>query len=353
MGQLLLSAIRGTGSEVELIGRLRSWDGQGDATRQRRLRDIGRNLSRRLIQRYTDGVRRPDLWFTYHVYHKAPDWIGPEVSTAMGIPYVIAEASYAPKQKEGLWDIGHAQCRLSIERADAIISLNNQDLPCLREIVGSACRMVALKPFMTVDDIDTAPVQNRSHIARAWDLPEEVPWLICVAMMRAGDKLESFARLARTLSDLRDQRWHMIIVGDGEARQQVAGMFEPLRSRTTMTGRLDTQQVYTMLKSSDICVWPAVNEAYGMALLEAQACGLPVVAAAVGGVPQIVSHEQTGLLAGMDDMEAFTQHLRLLITTPDVRRQMGAAAASKCRREHDTDQAVRVLGSTFDQLLHS
>lgn len=351
MGQLLLSAIRGTGSEVELVGRLRTWDGHGDTLRQQRLRDISRNLSRRLIRRYSGGQQGPDLWFTYHVYHKAPDWIGPEVSTALNIPYVIAEASYAPKQQDGPWGIGHAQCRAGIERADAIINLNDQDLPCLQEIVGSACRMVTLKPFMAVGDIDAAPARARSDVARDWSLPEDVPWLICVAMKRAGDKLASFAQLARVLGNLGDQRWHMIVVGDGEARQQVARMFEPLRSRTTMMGQLDTELVYAMLKSSDVYVWPAVNEAYGMALLEAQACGLPVVAAAVGGVPQIVTHERTGLLSPMDDVEAFTRHLRLLIAKPELRRQMGMAASLKCRREHDTAQAVRVLNSTFSTLV--
>ena len=43
----------------------------------------------------------PELWFTYHLYHKAPDWLGPRIAGALGIPYVVAEASFAPKQAGG------------------------------------------------------------------------------------------------------------------------------------------------------------------------------------------------------------------------------------------------------------
>ncbi len=45
--------------------------------------------------------RRPDAWLTYHVYHKAPDHLGPYVTRALGIPYLVAEASLAAKQANG------------------------------------------------------------------------------------------------------------------------------------------------------------------------------------------------------------------------------------------------------------
>ena len=43
----------------------------------------------------------PELWLTYHLYYKAPDWLGPAVRAALGIPYVVAEASVAPKRAGG------------------------------------------------------------------------------------------------------------------------------------------------------------------------------------------------------------------------------------------------------------
>ena len=121
VGRLLMPALRAAGHEVELASTFRSWEGQGDAGRQRRLRRIGERLGRRLIRRYlARGAQdRPRLWFTYHLYHRAPDWIGPLVSRRLGIPYVVAEASYARTQTGGPWAEGLAASVRAIRQADA------------------------------------------------------------------------------------------------------------------------------------------------------------------------------------------------------------------------------------------
>src|SRR5579863_5395260 len=108
IAQLFLAALRAAGHEPFLASRLRSYDGAGDGPRQARLADIGERQAARLLARwrFSPGAA-PDLWFTYHLYYKAPDWLGPRVSAALGIPYVIAEASSAPKRAAGAWAIGH------------------------------------------------------------------------------------------------------------------------------------------------------------------------------------------------------------------------------------------------------
>ena len=80
-----------------------------------------------------DGARRrpscgPSLWFTYHVYYKAPDWLGPAVSAALGIPYVIAEASYAEKRAGGPWAIGHEAAAEAIAHARLVLSPSRDDV---------------------------------------------------------------------------------------------------------------------------------------------------------------------------------------------------------------------------------
>ena len=349
VARLFLSALRETGHSVELVSQFRSWEGIGDGVRQRRLRDIGNKLGHRLLKRYARHASAPDVWFTYHVYHKAPDWLGPLVCDVLDIPYIVAEASYAPKQTNGAWRLGQDQCRLCINRAGALISLNDQDLPCLQDLVNPECMLIDLKPFLSIRGLD-AVTGAHSQISRDRNIPANVPWLVCVAMMRPGDKLTSFTRLAAGLQRLLDQPWHLIIVGDGDMRDQVENLFAPLRHRVTLTGLLDRDHIFSILKSSDIYVWPAVNEAYGMALLEAQACGLPVVAGAAGGVGRIVEHEQTGLLAAQNDEDSFYLHLQRLLTDPSMRNAMGVRAELKCKREHDYAKAVSVLTDTLEQL---
>ena len=337
------------GFDVDLASEVRSWEGEGDPRHQQRIRDEAGEIADRLATTYRGDANPPSLWFTYHVYHKAPDWIGPVVCSSLEIPYVIAEASYAPKQRDGPWRGGHEQCRSAIGSADAVISLNRRDDPCLRQLLKPSCELLELEPFISLDEFSAA-VADRMTIARKWGAPADRPWLVCVAMMRSGDKLASYRELAQALSPLTDEGWHLLVAGDGPARPQVLRVLEPIASRTTFTGLLARDEILELLSSADLYVWPAVNEALGMVFLEAQACGLPVVASAVGGVPQIVRHETTGLLAPPNEPSILSRYIRRLIQQPTVRRRMGARARGECARNHDIRLATAALAGLFGRL---
>ena len=121
VAQLFCTALREAGHEPFLASRLRSYDGAGDRLRQARLRRIGCRVAERLAHQWQrEPGTAPGAWFTYHLYYKAPDWLGPAVSTALGIPYLIAEASHAPKRAGGNWQIGHRAVEQALRRADAV-----------------------------------------------------------------------------------------------------------------------------------------------------------------------------------------------------------------------------------------
>ena len=71
--------------------------------------------------------RRPTAWVTYHAYHKSPDWLGPTVSRSLDIPYLLIEASFAPKQAGGPWDLGHRAAEASIRTADVALAMTEVD----------------------------------------------------------------------------------------------------------------------------------------------------------------------------------------------------------------------------------
>jgi glycosyltransferase involved in cell wall biosynthesis len=97
-------------------------------------------------------------------------------------------------------------------------------------------------------------------------------------------------------------------------------------------------------------VWPAVREAWGMALLEAEAAGLPVVAGRVGGVPSIVIEGETGLLAPDGDAAALADAVAALLDDPERRRALGRAAAAHVARTHGLAAAARRLDAILRDL---
>ena len=88
-----------------------------------------------------------------------------------------------------------------------------------------------------------------------------------------------------------------------------------------------------------------------MALLEAQMCGLPVVAGRTGGVPDIVADGETGLLTPEGDDEAFAAALADLLDDPARRARMGLAAARKAAADHDFAGAQMRLQTIIDAAL--
>ena len=277
VGRALIAALDRAGHEVRLASRLRSWDGAGDAARQRRIERLGGRLACRLIRRYGREPRlRPELWLTYHLYHKAPDWLGPAVASELAIPYVVVEASSARKQASGRWAMGHAASAAAIARADALINLNGDDREGLLQLVGEPARINHLAPF-----IETAAYARakpaRARLAERYGLDLARPWLLAVAMMREGAKLASYRVLAEALRLIDGFDWQLVIVGDGPARGEVEALLAPLaEGRARLLGALEADALPSLYASADLYLWPAIHEAFGMAFLEAQAAGLPV-----------------------------------------------------------------------------
>jgi glycosyltransferase involved in cell wall biosynthesis len=162
-------------------------------------------------------------------------------------------------------------------------------------------------------------------------------------MMRRGDKLASYRLLAAALARLTDHDWSLDIIGDGEARGAVRAEFAAFGPRISWRGALGESGVAAALADADLFVWPAIGEAFGMALLEAQASGLPVVAGASGGVSGIVADGKTGILVPPGDPVAFAAALSSLLRDPDRRMAMGMAARVRVLRDHDLAVAASRL----------
>jgi glycosyltransferase involved in cell wall biosynthesis len=142
--------------------------------------------------------------------------------------------------------------------------------------------------------------------------------------------------------------WTLHLAGGGEEEQRLRRLANQLgiSSATTFHGRLERDALLTMLQSLDIYAHATPGETMCYALMEAQACGLPVVASDVRGVRDAIEAEVTGLLYHHGDPQAFADRLLALAGDSQFRQQLGRnARASMIRRAkaHPTAEAYHEL----------
>jgi len=348
--RLLMDALARAGHAVELVSTFRSYDDEGDLDRQIALGDEGVALAKRLAAQWRSGRRaaRPEMWFTHHVYYMAPDWLGPLVSAELGVPYVIAEASHAPKRAGGRWAIGHDAAADAIRRADLVLCPTRHDVVGVEPLVFNRERVVRLPPFL-----DPAPFRgaaemrevHRTALAATHRLDPGVPWIMVAAMMRPGDKVASYRALAAALARLIDLPWRLVVAGDGSARTEIETAIDAaLPGRACFLGKLALADLAPVYAATDLYVWPAINETYGRAMLEAQAAGTAIVSCAPRGVPDSVAEGRTGMRAPPGDTGALAQVVRTLLLEPSRRVAMGCAAMAFIGEERSVDAAATRLG---------
>ncbi len=333
MARLLMAALRIGRHEVEVASAFRSFLPSPEPERMRQVEAEAAREADRLGAAW-EAAGPPDLWFCYHPYYKAPDLLGPRLTSRFGLPTVTAEASQAGKRATGPWAHWHALNEAAIGTAKLHVCFTPRDADGLAGLVDPA-RIVMLPPFIAAGPFGAA------SRAPAGDTVE----LVTVAMMRPGDKARSYAFLAEALAALPpDLEWRLTVVGDGPDRAAVAAMFRTLPARKLVwAGQRDAAAVARILAGSDLYVWPGFGEAYGMACLEAQAAGLPVLAMDCGGIASVVADRETGMLTPEGDLSSYAAALARLIADPRSRERLGAAGRRMVVEERTVERAAARL----------
>jgi glycosyltransferase involved in cell wall biosynthesis len=336
MARLLVKALARAGHEVVIASELRIHLKTGDPQTEADLRRAAAMEQNRLLQIWaSEPDRATELWFTYHPYYKSPDWLGPPIARVLSIPYVTAEASWAGKRANGPWANAQRDVADGLHQAAVNFCLTARDREGLEEVLGSTSTLVDLPPFIDLSGF-SPPLRRKSARVR----------LLAVAMMRNDVKLESYRFLAGALEKLPRTGWELEVVGDGEARSAVEIAFSNLPAgQIIWTGKCPSEILAARYGRADFFVWPGIGEAYGMAYLEAQAVGLPVIALDTAGVPAVVKNQVSGILTPPGDEAAYAGAITELIENATLRQQMGAVAAAYVHANHSLESATALIDS--------
>ena len=289
-------------------------------------------------QRITAQLRNNpvDLWLSYHSYYKAPDLLGPTVCGRLRIPYTIVQPSYGTRVRR-IWKskAGFYLNRRALLAADMLITDRTRDYHNLQRIIEPQ-RLSRIRPGLD-PRLFTFDRQSRQRLRKSWTAGSR-PVLLAAAMFRSDVKTRSLVRLLESCIRLRQngQDFLLVLVGDGPEKGLLKKLAELLPAKDVIfTGQVARSEMYHYYSAADVFAFPGINESLGMVFLEAQSCGLPVVACANGGIPEVVRDGETGLLTELEDEKTFDLAVLNLINDPQKRKDMGQAGAEYVRTTHD------------------
>lgn len=183
--------------------------------------------------------------------------------------------------------------------------------------------------------------------------PPEVPTIGCAkALTSTYGQADLLRALALLVARDPARPLRLLLAGDGEDRAslEALGANLGLSDRVSFLGRLAPDAIPAFMGGLSVFAMPSHAESFGVAALEAAACGVPVVASRVGGVPEVVKHEETGLLVPPGDPAALADALGRVLADPGLAARMGAAGRAMVRASYDFSRNADAMEGLYLRL---
>jgi glycosyltransferase involved in cell wall biosynthesis len=268
-----------------------------------------------------------------------------------GEVYTFGKAWDGPGIRRALWTATALRNRL-FRDADACVAMSRA---IVREILaaGVAPEKVALIPHgVSTEHFRPAQAGEREALRRDLGLPERAVVITYSGRLLKGKGLEV---LLEAFSQIPEGAVHLLLLGSGEG--QSISIEEMLRksvaerglgARVTFAGRVDTVSAY--LRASDVFAFPSVYEALGIALIEAQASGLPAVGSRTGGIMDVIEEGKTGFLVPPGDATALATALLALVRDSSLRERLGAGGRARVEAGFSERDSVLRYRALFQEL---
>ncbi len=285
---------------------------------------------------------RPFLLHTWMFHANIP---GRVLGRLAGVPVIIsAERTMGQEGR-----LRRALNRLTGRLPDSIICVSQQVANFAAQEIGlPPAKLSVIRNGIDLTQFDNLP---DSQTARAeFDLPAQGKLIAAIGRPRPVKGytflLQAFAQIAPAYPDL-----YLIFVGDGPEKRPLQAAAAQLPDANRVLFLSDQPDIPRLLAGLDILVLPSLWEGLPNVVLEAMAAGLPVVATAVGGTPELVIHNQTGLLVPPQSPEALAQAISQLLDHPKLAAQMGQNGRQRAAAQFTIERMVQQTEALYNRLL--
>ena len=239
----------------------------------------------------------------------------------------------------------HAITKFSIEKSNGLTAVSEYLRAETQSAFGCAgCRIEVIPNFVDPEVYDrTRYPPQFAEIAAGRKVLMHISNFRPVK--RVKDVVQIYARIARDISSV------LVMVGDGPDRVMAEQEARDLgvADDVYFLGKLES--VAPILSSADLFLLPTRSESFGLSALEALACGVPVIGAHAGGLPEVVRHGETGFLCGPGDVDGMARAGVALLGDDAAWNAMSARAAADARERFGLEAVVAQYESFYERAL--
>jgi len=281
---------------------------------------------------YNEGIELEIL----HTHYWLSGLVGDLLSKRWAIPHVITFHTLAKTKLRALaagkehFSRTDSEYKL-MESADGILVLTQKEIQDIRQLYGEFTNKIAVVPPGI--DIKMFHASGTSGARDELNIPKDSQMILFVGRIDPIKGLEILVQAVSLIASKKDV--FLYIVGGADEENKYLSSIKSLVEETGLgekvvfTGPVAHDELRTYYNAADVFVLPSHYESLGFVAIEAMACGTPVVASRVGGIPSIVDHGSTGYLIPWRCPEAFAGQIEVLLQNEDLSGFMSEQALKR------------------------
>ncbi|MCG2829229.1 glycosyltransferase family 4 protein [Methanothermobacter sp. K4] len=277
------------------------------------------------------------------------------VSKRAGVPFVLTYHNDVVKNRGPLSLISslynHTLLQITLRAADRIITpspyvYNESDI--MKEF---SKKLVLIPPG--VDPELYSPSEGSAMIE--YGLNKESKSILFVGSMNRGHTHKGVEILLKAFSRIESDETYLILAGTGDMIPEYKKIAESLGigDRTIFTGFINEESLIELYRLSSLLVLPTISvaEGFGMVLIEANACGTPVIGSEVGGIKYVVRDGETGILVPPGDPVALANAITRLLDNEELAAKMGSNGRKMVMKNYTWDKSARMTERVFKEVI--
>ena len=292
-----------------------------------------------------------------HSHYWLSGWVGLRAALEWGVPHVMSFHTLAQVKSQARAGEGESPLRSKTERrlmfgSDLVVASSPHESQAMVRLYGAPAEKIQVVPC-GVDLSTFRPIDMEDARKRLGLNGERV--ILCVGRVEPIKGLELLLNAAANMEDKGSLKV-LMVGGDLDKDLEVKRLQSLARElgvegMIEFVGKVEQHLLPIYYSAADVCVVPSHYESFGLVALEAMACGTPVVASRVGGLPTLVQHGRTGYLMNGRCPEPLADSLEIILSSAPLQRSMGFAARQRAE-DMGWERVAEQIESLYEDLVN-